>query len=671
MTAPEHDVDALRAKLKTLGYLDAGVDRFVLAPAKAGRSVWQIALRASLRIGILAGLLLGLSGALAAGARVPGLLAGLRDTVVFASMLAVVFGFAVFLVAFTSIALAARAVRWLGARTGVARRARPLALGAGVIVGAGCLAYLTLWWRATGDAGGSAAWWVTTAALLTAVIISLLLGHATTLTAQAVMANELPDAATTPRRRLSLRASAGMALGGVALAASVLALAPERQGDVTPPRLTVVPTGARLVVFAIDGYEQGLADRYRPELVPSANQLWFVGGHRLPRQSADPAREWMTIATGHPAERHGVTALEVRRLAGLEGQLPPVAAASSLVSALGAATDLLRLTRPEINTGVVRREKTFWEVAAQGGLRTVAVNWWTSWPARDEDGVVLSERAVLRLDRGGDLNGEIVPASLYADLRERWPALARQAAELADTALLPVRRNPGPPGEPSGAPAGWPGPVAGALREAALVDAQQLVLFGAVTNADVDLATVYLPGLDILGTKLRALGDGQASTATLVGSADAVQRYYEWLAAGLALAVRRTSRTEAVLIGHPGRAGNQGDAVLAWEQGPAASAPAKEPRRGLAGAGALLDVAPTMLRVLGVPLSDELQGAALWPPAFTRRASPGDGVAGGPVPIPPTVTTYGRRGAGLARAAGPDSLDEEMRDRLRSLGYVR
>ena len=111
MAPPEPDVDALRAKLRALGYLDAGVDRFVLAPARAGRSLPHIALRASLRIGVLAGLLLGPSGALAAAVRVPGLLTGARDVVVFATMLAVTFGAAVSLAAFLAIVLAARAVR--------------------------------------------------------------------------------------------------------------------------------------------------------------------------------------------------------------------------------------------------------------------------------------------------------------------------------------------------------------------------------------------------------------------------------------------------------------------------------------------------------------------------------------------------------------------------------
>ena len=51
------DVDDLRVRLRELGYLDAGVNRFVLGPVRRGRSPFASAWRSSLRIGVLAGLL--------------------------------------------------------------------------------------------------------------------------------------------------------------------------------------------------------------------------------------------------------------------------------------------------------------------------------------------------------------------------------------------------------------------------------------------------------------------------------------------------------------------------------------------------------------------------------------------------------------------------------------
>ena len=102
-------------------------------------------------------------------------------------------------------------------------------------------------------------------------------------------------------------------------------------------------------------------------------------------------------------------------MAGLQGALQ-TAEGSSFARLIGASTDLLRLTRPSIASGSDRREKTFWEVATEAGLRTVVVNWWATWPAASGHGVVLTDRATLRLERGGALDAEIAPAGMYERL---------------------------------------------------------------------------------------------------------------------------------------------------------------------------------------------------------------------------------------------------------------
>jgi hypothetical protein len=318
---------------------------------------------------------------------------------------------------------------------------------------------------------------------------------------------------------------------------------------------------------------------------------------------------------------------------------------------------LLELTRPALNTGAVRQEKTFWEVASDAGLRTVAVNWWTSWPARDGDGTVVTERGVLRLQRGGALNREIAPESLYGTLTASWPRLSSRATQVSGAVL----------DETSAAPGAWPAPVADALKESALLDAQSLVLLDALADGPVDLAAVYLPGLDILGNRLRKLSAEQATGAMLVSTGDALVRYYTWLGLQLDdLAQRRQRPLDVLVVGHPGRSGGA-DAVFAAGGTLRASTPAAPP------AGSLLDVAPTVLAGLGVPLSAELRGTAVPLPASGVRDA-GAGAPGGSRPAtgpPPVVSTYGRRVVDRSTARGPAVLDEEMRDRLRSLGYVR
>ena len=77
-------VDTLRQQLRSLGYLDAGVDRFVLGAARGQRGPFGVAAGASLRVSVLGAALLGPAAALGLAGRLPGLVSGLRDAIVLA-----------------------------------------------------------------------------------------------------------------------------------------------------------------------------------------------------------------------------------------------------------------------------------------------------------------------------------------------------------------------------------------------------------------------------------------------------------------------------------------------------------------------------------------------------------------------------------------------------------
>jgi hypothetical protein len=631
--APGHDVDALREKLRALGYLDAGVSRFVLGQAREGAGLWRIALAASLRIGLLSGVLLGLSGAVAAAIRVPGLVAGPRDVAVVATGLALVFGLAAALAAFVGIVAAGRL-----AATGLAgpwfgRRARWMPVAAGVLVGAAGLVYLTFWWRATGGQAPRGGALASALALAVSTVATVLLGYTTSVAARAVLALESDAVAVAPVR-LSRRAA--FVVSSLVFGGGLAMLALTRPGPPPPAEaLVVVPTGVRLTVVAVDGLDRapggaaGLASGWTRVLHRRRVRL-AAGG-----SDPDPVRAWTTIATGHPPERHGVTGLEAREVTGLTGRLP--ASRTPLLATLTNVLDLLRLTRPVISSGAERREKTFWEAATGAGLRTATVNWWATWPARPGDGLVVSDRAALRFARAGPAAGEVVPASLDAALAGRWADLERRARQRAETVA-----------------AGLPASLAAALHRSAELDALQVAIAVSPPLADTDLLTVYLPGLDIARHAMRAL-----PPADTAAQAAAVGRYLEFLGTLLQeLGEAEAGRTLAVL-GEPGRTGaDEGILAIGW---PGADAGAPEALES-PGPARPEDVAPTLLYALGVPVSRELPGrvlTGLFPPAFTQRHAVR------------TVASFGRRDAGAAAPARARELDEEMRERLRSLGYVQ
>jgi hypothetical protein len=641
-TAPPSDdarVDELRQRLRALGYLDAGVDRFVLGPARASRRPWTIALFASIRVGALAALLLGPAAAIGVRARMPSLVAGPRDAIVVAVYLGLFFGLAVAASAFVAGALVSLAARQSDAS--FAKRGDRLSRIAGVAVTLACLTYFTLWWQTVvANVGWSAPYW-TISALAIAVAIGLLLGHAVTIMSSAIIVAAVGNVARVPSMSWRTTIAAGLvAFGGAALLLTWSA----RAAPIDAPRLTVVPSGVRVRVIAIDGFDpaifQDLADHGRmPALSSAFTQGAVVRIDEDRDRQDDPARVWTTVATGQPAEVHGVRGIETRRIVGVSGSVP-AAEESPIARAIRGTTDLVRLTRPAIASGIERRAKTFWEVASDAGLRTAVVNWWATWPARSDGAVVLSDRATLRLEHGGALDAEIAPSSLYQTLRERWPALKQQAVEMA-----------GP----------LPSVISGddrraLLRRSAELDAMQLTLASAVSTANTDLTAVYLPGLDI--TQYALLGSSTTpldalAASDLAGRLAALREYYAMLDRMLAPSLAPAAGEIVIVVTEPGRVSARTGARMALL--------GANVSRGTIGDSDSTSVAPTILHVLGVPISRELPGRArldLFDGEFARRY---------PVRF---VSTYGEPSRSNAVSEGTP-LDREMIDRLRSLGYVR
>ncbi len=624
-------VDDLRKQLRALGYLDAGVDRFVLGPARSARSPTTIAALSSLRVGLIAAALLGPSAAIGVGTRFPGLVTGPRDAALVALYLGAIFGTAMAALTFAASLLFAR----LSSRD--ASRARLRSRTAGAIVTVCVLTYLTLWWR---SASAGVAWatpmW-TALALVLAVVISLLLGHAVAVTTFALMAarQKVSDAAVLSGTR-TWRLVFGAGLLAFCGAAALLFVAtPVSGGAAYRPPLPIVSAGLRVKLLAIDGFDPQVFERLNASgRVPELARL--VGGARarLAMNARDPARTWTTVATGQPPDVHGVLGLETRRVAGLRGT---VAAGDegALQRTIRGATDLLRLTRPSLASGTELRSKPFWEVASEAGLRAAVVNWWATWPAGGADGpqpVVVSDRAALRLERGGSLDAEISPGELYDLLRAEWSSITREAAEVVKSSL-PLTGDP---------------QLDGALRRSAELDALQLALSARVSENDPDLLAVYLPGLDIAQHTLLASG---AAPSAIASRLDALAGYYAYIDA--LLRWRKPAGEIIVVVTGPGRLSSTAQGTMSISGAIAG--------RGIDVTANVVDVAPTILHLLGVPVSRELAGKpllGLLTPEFTAR-----------FPVR-EVPTYGRR-SGQTTIRRGDPLDREAIERLRSLGYVR
>jgi len=522
----------------------------------------------------------------------------------------------------------------------IARRARMISRAAGVLVGGGCLVYLTLWWRiANADAAWLSPLW-TAFVLLVAVGISLLLGHATAISAFAVVAASDAGIGASANRTPAWRLTAVAAVVAFAGAGALLLFAaPAPASEAPPPDLTVVSPGMRVKLIAIDGFDPAAMDDLAASgRAPTLTRLFAQGSIRLTADAVrDPAREWTTIATGQPPAVHGVQGLETRRVAGLEGTVS--SETEGLGGVLRDVTDLLRLTRPSTASGTELRAKTIWEVAADAGLRAAVVNWWATWPATSagrNPPVVISDRATLRLERGGALDGEVAPADVYERLRGEWPAIKQSAANTI-AALLP----PAADAETSAA-----------LRRAAEVDAIQVAIAARLQPQSLDLLAIYLPGLDIAQHALLGSGAPVAPSA-LAARLDGLRGYYFFLDGLLRDAVSAAHGEMIVVVAEPGR-------IATITRG-AIAASGKGAATGVSGDARPVDIAPTLLHALGVPISRELPGRPLLNLLDAELVNR--------LPVR-QVDTYGRRTAPRGLREG-QPLDREMIERLRSLGYVR
>jgi hypothetical protein len=302
-------------------------------------------------------------------------------------------------------------------------------------------------------------------------------------------------------------------------------------------------------------------------------------------------------------------------------------------AAFEAALRFLLPSRTVPVSGAARRVRTLWEIAALA-RPTVAVGFWSSWPARGIAGdapgsYVVSDRVLAKLLAGAAEDRDVEPASLFARAAQDLPAdkaALRQAFEARFASL--------------------PGPVASIAWESLLIDgfawrtASRLSADPAVSSV-----FVYLPGLDILRTRLpRAVVAGDAGAAV---GARAVEAYVRWLDEIVLKSASDFSRV--VLVADPGRS------APSSSEGFVAVAGGGVPPRCVGPSVSDLDVAPIVLAALSLPASREMEGRI---PAACPLGPPAGAIA-----------TWGRRGAQAPGAAS--AYDPEMVERLKSLGYLR
>ncbi len=370
---PRLTLEEARARLRELGYLRGGVERFVFRRALGGGAGPVLPV---LAVGALT---LALSAAAAVAStqfrygqspRAIGLL--------FVHLLLPAL---VPAAGFTALLLAA------------AGRSRRPGLGAAVFGFVAAAGVLVLWlnatWRLGPERPEKALLWGVPVALAALLFGST--GRAAYLARAFARSGRLPERRT---RAILLVAAAS------SLAIAALLFSSEREAAPAPPPLPS-PRSGSVVVVAIDGLgaAAGGQDTALERLFQSAATGWW------PARSGSPAEIWTDLATGVPASRHGVRALEWVRPVGLVPLRPPLGT-SWYFRGVGIR---LRLVERAPVSAWERRSLAFWEVAASAGLPVATVGWWASgaWPGA---AVVENRELLARAKDGRDVDRIAVAA---------------------------------------------------------------------------------------------------------------------------------------------------------------------------------------------------------------------------------------------------------------------
>ncbi len=420
-----------------------------------------------------------------------------------------------------------------------------------------------------------------------------------------------------------------------------LPLACSRRAELEKP----AAHGTRLLLVALDGFDPGVAATLLAEgKLPHLRRL-IENGSQATLTAQAPLLSpilWTTVATGLPAERHGIVDWTI------EGK--PV-------------------------SSVHRRVPAFWNLLPRFHRQVATVGWLATWPAESAAGTIISERShYARLERSLAPRGAI--------------DLLQFRREPIDIAALPRFTD-----------AAW-NPAALSLPES---DSRQMVQYllhnrlllihqrdsfysdlavELLGRERFDLAAIYLRGADYVGHGFWQFWEPQpfASSARPVAPELArslgavVPRYYSFLDEQLGRIVAAAGpRADVLLLSDHGfladpellvegrgkglhLSGNHRPEAFFLVSGPSFRNGVNQQREI-----GHLDILPTLARILEIPISAELPGRVLEeylaPELLARPAR--------------TVSAYPGLAGREERQRPEEGRDEQLLEELRSLGYIK
>ena len=430
---------------------------------------------------------------------------------------------------------------------------------------------------------------------------------------------------------------------------------------VAPSAVTTrAPLVERVLVFAIDGATWKLADPLMADgRMPNFARL-VAQGARADLETLQPTVSpaiWTTIATGVLPKRHGILGFE-----GVPGK-----------------------TMTTLPNARMRRVKAFWDILTGFGHTVGILGWWATWPA-DELGSgswLVSDRVPYSRMEAAIGRGSLTPEDTYPpDLLDAVVAngLVEKPNDIAPEVVEHFLKL-GPDGMEELLAAKFE--MGSYLPEFKFVyqsDRSTLkIALHLLRERRVDLTAVYMTGIDTVSHLFWHFAHPdefprhRISGVEVERYGEVIAKYYELTDQYLGRLLEAAGENTTVLIVSDHGFGGTGN--LPWSGGhgritPGApiappgvlllSGPAIASGVRLTSAS-VLDIAPTLLHLFGVPASDKMRGrvltGALTPDAAETLAR---------------IENHDRVGRPRAAQAMPvdPEGDSERLERLRALGYI-
>ncbi len=408
-------------------------------------------------------------------------------------------------------------------------------------------------------------------------------------------------------------------------------------------RVEPPPLDRKVVVLGIDGLEWDImGPMLESGRLPNFAKLIHEGswGELKSLEFLESPMIWTSIATGKLPEKHGITGFTTKRGAAREGALL---------------------------TSNFRTARTIWDILGERGKTVGVLLWLVTWPPEPVNGYLVSDYFHYGWDRPGHFGEQ---RSYPAELDATLASLLRTADDVPDERAAEFLRGEIPTG-------GEFDVQVRSLKSAIASDeTARSVGLRMAEESPVDFYALYFRGLDAVCHRFWVDTFPESGPPVtdreveLFG--EVIPRYYEYadsiLGDFLGLIDDETTLIVTSDHGHSGPK-PRGDSyawgiamhdptgvLILWGKDIVPGRELSEP--------SVLDITPTILALYGLPVAKDMDGRVLVDavdPAFLRSH-----------PLR-SVDTY-ERGGGGESAGGQEpvesSVDEKVKERLRSLGYI-